>query len=572
MAAATADDLVPPPTVRDAMRIGGFAAARLVAGEAGLDRRVGWVRVIETPETARRARPGDLLLTTAYPIKDDPQAQIGLIPTLAETGAAGLVVKPGRYVAGLPDGMAEQADRFGVPLFTIPQDVRWVELMEPLLQRIINAEHSRLKQSLAIHRRFTEIVLDGKGLDEIARTLAELLDSAVSIEDATFHLLAYAGGTDVDKHRRETIARHGTPPRVLYDPGIQKMLRDVAARRGPMKVPPFPRLGLERGRIIAPILAANQVLGYISVIDHARENEELAFMAVENAAMVVAMAIIKDREVASAESAVRGEFLDDLCEGTYGDQAAALRRARHLGYSLAGHHVLLLVDIDDFRGFHRSRALTEDVIQALKREYVKRVIGAVRRSFPRALTAGRSDMVLALLPLGPDSTGYEARVRSIGHQVREAIAEWHPGFTVSVGFSAPVAAPDGVAGSYREVLSMLETLSRFGRRDQVVAAAELGVTGLLASVADDRLLDFARRHLGPLFDHDRRRGGDLVETLRAYLETAEQQAAARRLKVHPNTLRYRLDRIAEISGADLADPETRLNLTVALRVKSLLDL
>jgi DNA-binding PucR family transcriptional regulator len=203
---------------------------------------------------------------------------------------------------------------------------------------------------------------------------------------------------------------------------------------------------------------------------------------------------------------------------------------------------------------------------------VKRVIGVVRRSFPRALTAGRSDMVLALLPLGPDAAGYEARVRSIGHQVREAIAEWHPGFTVSVGFSAPVPAPEGVAGGYREVLSMLETLSRFGRRDQVVAAAELGVTGLLASVANDRLLDFARRYLGPLFDHDRRRGGDLIETLRAYLETAEQQAAARRLKVHPNTLRYRLDRIVEISGADLTDPETRLNLAVALRVKSLLDL
>jgi purine catabolism regulator len=40
--------------------------------------------------------------------------------------------------------------------------------------------------------------------------------------------------------------------------------------------------------------------------------------------------------------------------------------------------------------------------------------------------------------------------------------------------------------------------------------------------------------------------------------------------VHPNTLRYRLDRIREISGVDLEDPETRLNLAVALRVQALL--
>ena len=56
----------------------------------------------------------------------------------------------------------------------------------------------------------------------------------------------------------------------------------------------------------------------------------------------------------------------------------------------------------------------------------------------------------------------------------------------------------------------------------------------------------------------------------AYLETGEQQQAAQRLRVHPNTLRYRLERIREITGLDLEDPETRLNLSVALRVQSLL--
>ena len=79
-----------------------------------------------------------------------------------------------------------------------------------------------------------------------------------------------------------------------------------------------------------------------------------------------------------------------------------------------------------------------------------------------------------------------------------------------------------------------------------------------------------RRHLGPLIEHDSARKGALVATLRAYLETGEQQQAAHRLRVHPNTLRYRLDRIREITGLDLEDPETRLNLSVALRVQSLL--
>jgi DNA-binding PucR family transcriptional regulator len=116
----------------------------------------------------------------------------------------------------------------------------------------------------------------------------------------------------------------------------------------------------------------------------------------------------------------------------------------------------------------------------------------------------------------------------------------------------------------------MESLARFKRWSQVVAVPELGLTGLLAAVTDERLVDYSRRHLGPLIAHDTARKGNLVATLRAYLETGEQQQAAQRLRVHPNTLRYRLDRIREITSLDLEDPETRLNLAVALRVQQLL--
>jgi purine catabolism regulator len=553
------------------MSFGGFRFAQLIAGASGLDRRIAWVRVMETPETVDKLNPGDLLLTTAFPIKDDRAAQLELVAKVAEADGAGLVVKPERYIRELPAEMAEEADRHSLPLFTLGLEISWVDLMVPLLERIISAEHSRLKRSMDIHHRFTELVLDGKGAAEICRTLAELVGSAVTIEDASFHLLAHAGGSAVDAHRRETIARHGTPPRVLFDPQIQRMLREVDAHRRPTMVPAFPHLGMSRERIIAPIAAANQILGYISILDHPPDNEELAFMAVEQAAIALALALTKEREVAEVEGRVRGEFLEELVQGTYGEESAAQRRARHLGYPLSGQHVLILVDIDDFRGFHRANPISEDAIQAIKREYLRRISGVVRKSYPRSLVSARSDSVLALLPLGAEN-GDQARVHPLALEIREAIADWKPGFTVSIGYSAAVEAPTGVAGAHREVRSVLEAMARFKRWGQVVSVPELGLTGLLAAVQDDRLVEFTRRHLGRLAEHDRARGGALLETLKAYLEEGEQLAAARRLKVHPNTLRYRLERAREVSGVDFDDAETRLNLAVALRVQSLLGL
>jgi PucR family transcriptional regulator, purine catabolism regulatory protein len=557
----------PKPTVREAMRFGEFAGASLVAGEDGLDRSIEWVRIMETPELQPRA--GDLILTTGFPIKDDPTAQVRLVTRIADSKAAGLIIKPHPYLRKLAPELVGEADRLGVPVFTVGADVQLVDIMAPLLERIINAEHWRLRQSFEIHRRFTELVLDGKGVNEICRTLSDLLESAVVIEDASFHLLAHAGGGG-DPHRKETIQHQGTPQRVLFDPQIQRMLRELEAKRGPIKVPAYPHVGMSRERLIAPILAANQVLGYISVLDNPPHNDETAFLALEQAALVLALSIAKERELAEVEGRVRGEFLGDLLFGTYGDEAAAQRRARHLGYPLHGNHVVMLTDIDDFRAFTRARQISEDAIQALKREFLRRVTAVVRASFGRALVQGRSDSVVALLPIGTEPGDHQPRIHALGMQVRQTVADWKPGFTVSVGFSAPAEAPAGVAAAMREVTSVMDSLARFKRWGEVVTVPELGLTGLLAAVADERLVDYARRLLGPLLEHDRTRNGSLVPTLRAYLETGEQQEAAKRLRVHPNTLRYRLDRIREISGVELDDAETRLNLAVALRVQSLL--
>src|SRR2546428_12821848 len=182
-------------------------------------------------------------------------------------------------------------------------------------------------------------------------------------------------------------------------------------------------------------------------------------MAIEQAALVLALAVAKERELSEVEGRVRGEFLEDLLHGTYGEEAAAQRRARHLGYPMNGSHIVMLVDIDDFRGCDKTRQISEDAIQGLKREFLRRVTGVVRASDPRALVQGRSDSVVSLLPLGTEPGDHQARGHSLGMQVRQAIADWKPGFTVSVGFSGPMEAPAGVTAAHSERASAIDSLA-----------------------------------------------------------------------------------------------------------------
>src|SRR5699024_1066078 len=103
--------------------------------------------------------------------------------------------------------------------------------------------------------------------------------------------------------------------------------------------------------------------------------------------------------------------------------------------------------------------------------------------------------------------------------------------------------PDGV--SDREVATISDVRSR------VLVSETLTLLHADPSLRDPRV--------SRLIEYDRTTSTDLVRSLLTYLEVfGDARAAAERLHIHPNTLRYRIRRAASISGLDLHDPEERL--------------
>jgi DNA-binding PucR family transcriptional regulator len=101
----------------------------------------------------------------------------------------------------------------------------------------------------------------------------------------------------------------------------------------------------------------------------------------------------------------------------------------------------------------------------------------------------------------------------------------------------------------------------------VVAGEEIALHQLLlAGVPEDLRGSLRRRLLGPVLDYDAAHGSDLLGTLRVFLDcSGSWTAAAARLHVHVNTLRYRVGRVEELLGADLSNFAERVDLYLALR-------
>lgn len=137
-----------------------------------------------------------------------------------------------------------------------------------------------------------------------------------------------------------------------------------------------------------------------------------------------------------------------------------------------------------------------------------------------------------------------------------------------IGVGGTCARPADFPRSYREARFALKMQEVSISDDQAVEFDQLGVYRLLAEVGETGSVErFMRGWLGTLLDYDASKGSDLVITLSRYLECGKSyHAAAKALMVHRSTLKYRLQRIREISGHDLGDPDTHFNLQLSTRI------
>ncbi len=131
------------------------------------------------------------------------------------------------------------------------------------------------------------------------------------------------------------------------------------------------------------------------------------------------------------------------------------------------------------------------------------------------------------------------------------------------GASVPVVPLTGLSASASRAALALEIA---GEGELVVASERLLDLLLRADVAS--VGRSGRRALAPLDALPEGQRDRLLETLAAWLDAhGEARPAAERLHVHVQTVRYRLDRLREILGDALDDPQRRLELALALRVR-----
>jgi purine catabolism regulator len=159
----------------------------------------------------------------------------------------------------------------------------------------------------------------------------------------------------------------------------------------------------------------------------------------------------------------------------------------------------------------------------------------------------------------------------IVERLRGALAGAGGGASVAAGIGRNAQGIEAIRLAYRQASMALAIARDLYGGTRSLRFEELGAERLLFHlIGYPELATYRHDMIGPLEDYDRKHGADLTRTVEVFLACHGNHArAARELHLHRNTLLYRLERATELLGKDLDDPETRLAVQLALKVRSI---
>ncbi|MEU4672076.1 PucR family transcriptional regulator ligand-binding domain-containing protein [Amycolatopsis sp. NPDC023774] len=168
-------------------------ALRVVAGETGLDRPIGWVHPTELTDPHAFLEGGELLLTTGLAL-DDTTSE-AYVRRLVEAGTAGLGFGVGLSHEHVPSTLKATADEVGLPVLEVPRKTPFIAITRAVSRAVAADEYAATVRIGRAQQELTRTAVGKTGAAGVVRRLARLVDGWVVLFDAAGHVREVSSAT-----------------------------------------------------------------------------------------------------------------------------------------------------------------------------------------------------------------------------------------------------------------------------------------------------------------------------------------------------------------------------------------
>jgi purine catabolism regulator len=482
-------------------------AITVVSGHGQLDTEVTGAHASEQPDPTPWLSGGELLMSDGLGLRRSRRAQTEYIERLARRQVAGFVLGLGGELpyASVPAGLADAAQQFGVPLFTVPVTTPFIAITQAFYTRVADERSALSDRILRAHARLTSAAASGSPIADIAAALGRAIDGWAEVYDSTGAVLGHQ--PLAPKEMAAAVKRYA--PQLLRS-GLRSTVAEADSA----------------GAFVIQPLGVDRVRGYLA---YGRDSRALGQQFTHEVATY-----------ASALLSIETERRHSLHVAERRPGAEVLRRL--LSGSAGGRVDQLLMSV----GFtaERVQVLLVEPSQVDAGELADGIDAAV----PGALVLTGGGAIKALLPAEP----------GVGERLRGLCG------TSFAGLGGPVRPQHFPASRRQADQAVVESRRRGGG---LVDAMRLGdVQVLLQLVSAGDLSTYADAVLGPI--ERAPNGASLLMSLNAFLVSGTAvEEGSHRANVHRHTMRRHLRRVEELTARNLRDARDRNELWLAFQAR-----
>lgn len=549
-------NLRPSVTIQDLLRYALPVGTRLLTGREGLERTISWIVMLHTRPPAfsnLEGRELALLSLDALHLLSDKLSLTTIIHDLAQVEVAAIGV-----VGNIDSSARKAAEAHGIALLSLPDGTQLRQLERDCARLLVGTPPTAEERATAIHEQLLQLSTANRGLRALIGALADLSGMTVVVQDKRLDIIAAAGSL-IESPQFASLesalrAESALPPHFVDRHQAAQHAADPALIT-------MPEHGVQR--LTVPIVANRLGRGFFSFLAEAHcAFEPLDHQLVRHGAAICALEMAKEKAIREAQKRVQGSLLERLLIGTIPlDQA--LRQLTRLGYQPNSKPYAALAACwtgENAPSDRRLETTFNEQVALLDSEALVQLMEGGVVVFCHA-EPPQSAAAHKVMPRS---------VRQLAEAVLSRLRAQFPSAHVALGVGRAAESLAQWRASYQEAVAAQRIAAQW-RVNQPLYFADLGVYRLLSLLLETpELLSFYRETLGELADESPS-NQDFILTLETFFEEhGNLSQTASRLHVHRNTLLYRMERIAQLGGFDLDNPETRLAVHLALKIRRLL--
>lgn len=529
-----------------------FKNANIITGKDQLNNKVTGVTILEAPDIGDWLNGGEIILTSLYPIESNDESYKKLIVNLNQKNISAIVIKIHRFIEEIPEIIIENAKKYNIPIIELPKDVKYLDIIYPVMTRITNHKVAKLSYFKKIHKNFTALALKGEGLKSIIKELKIQIDKEVILYDKNLKTITNTNKSleNIDPPDPEIFQSN-----IIYNNFYYQKIDNEDFNK----------------QIIVPIKIEKSIKAYLTVLENNNKLKDLHYIALENAATVISLEMTKKLAVKRVIQQFENDLVNDIIMGKFNSKEYIIERAKLINWNLERKFRIVIFKIFNLEELTVKFENYDNFF--IKNKIQSSITSIINNYVSNPIIGNKSNSIIVFWPESDNELNSKEKIRKTAKKIKNKLNKQFKDIKISIASSNIANNLEEIHKKYQEALETIDLGKIVFDDNKILNYSDLGIFRLLCKFEKkENLKSFVPKSINKLLEYDDKNNSNLIETLNTFFKcNANAKKAASELFIHYRTMLYRLDRIKKIGNINLDNYEQRLEIQVGLKILNLID-